>query len=172
MNAMNYVNELNAARAVIATFGDRQFTSAEYNQFVKRAGGTTIETLRNDGLVNVARIEKFTKEVPLDDWGTKVMWVFGYDGSKLMPKSDFDKLPDTAKKAMVRLNNGLPFEFEHSDTKLIECDRYYHTINHEKVNRLANLARLRVKDTLADKEKELAKLIAEVDAMRALLLSM
>lgn len=167
MNVMNYVKELNAARAIISTFGDRQFTTAEYNQFIKTPGGTTLELLRNDGIVSVARVEKFQKEVP-NYWGS-VVWVFGYDGSKLMPKSDFDKLPDVAKQAMVKLNNGLPFEFEDSDTKMIECDRYYHIINHEKFNRLANQAYRHVRDVLATKEKELSKLRTEVDQLRAVM---
>lgn len=172
MNVMNYVNELNAARAVISTFGDRQFTTAEYNQFIKTPGGTTLETLRHDGLVSVARVEKFTKEVPLGYWESSVMWVFSYDGSKLMPKSDFDKLPDAAKKAMVKLNNGLPFEFEDSNTKVIECDRYYHIINREKVDRLAKQAYRHVLDAFEEKQKELVKLTVEVDQLRAILPSL
>lgn len=169
MNVMNYVNELNAARAIISTFGDRQFTTAEYNQFIKTAGGTTLVTLRNDGLVDVARVEKFQKEAPLSYWESSIVWVFGHDGSKLMPKSEFDKLPDVAKQAMVKLNNGLPFEFEGSNTKLIECDRYYHIINREKVDRLAKQAYRHVREALERKEKELLKLVAEVDDLRAIM---
>lgn len=153
---------------LVDLFGDKEFTAGDFSKAkhnYKRYTYNSLAFLRDEGIIKAVRTEQTTKEIKLDPWEADI-WMIDKDGNALMTEHDWMRLPEVAQNAL-RTMNGQNFRTERKDTKTVEVEKCFYTINPDGMlawrKRYGNLLAVRA-DKIAG---EIAKLTEKKEAMIA-----
>ena len=153
---------------LVDLFGDKEFTAGDFSKAkhnYKRYTYNSLAFLRDEGIIKAVRTEQTTKEIKLDPWEADI-WMIDKDGNALMTEHDWMRLPEVAQNAL-RTMNGQNFRTERKDTKTMEVEKCFYTINPDGMlawrKRYGNLLAVRA-DKIAG---EIAKLTEKKEAMIA-----
>lgn len=153
---------------LVDLFGDKEFTAENFSKAkrnYKRYTYNSLAFLRDEGIIKVVRTEKVSKEIDLAPWEADI-WMIDKDGNALMTEHDWMRLPEVAQTAL-RTMNGQNFRTERKDTKTVEAEKCFYTINPDGMlawrKRYGNLLAVRA-DKIAG---EIAKLTEKKEAMIA-----
>lgn len=153
---------------LVDLFGDKEFTAENFSKAkrnYKRYTYNSLAFLRDEGIIKVVRTEKVSKEIDLAPWEADI-WMIDKDGNALMTEHDWMRLPEVAQTAL-RTMNGQNFRTERKDTKTMEVEKCFYTINPDGMlawrKRYGNLLAVRA-DKIAG---EIAKLTEKKEAMIA-----
>ena len=153
---------------LVDLFGDKEFTAGDFSKAkhnYKRYTYNSLAFLRDKGIIKAVRTEQATKEIKLNPWEADI-WMIDKDGNALMTEHDWMRLPEVAQNAL-RTMNGQNFRTERKDTKTMEVEKCFYTINPDGMlawrKRYGNLLAVRA-DKIAG---EIAKLTEKRDAFLA-----
>lgn len=111
-------------------FGDEEFTAEDFNKAkhnCRRYTYNSLAFLRQVGIIKTVRTEKVFKEIDLPSWDVED-FLIDKNGNSLMTARDWAKLPEIARTALLAMN-GQDFRLERKDTKTVETEKYFYTIN-------------------------------------------
>lgn len=153
---------------LVDLFGDKEFTAGDFSKAkhnYRRYTYNSLAFLRDEGIIKAVRTEKVSKEIELNPWEADI-WMIDKDGNALMTEYDWMRLPEVAQTAL-RAMNGQNFRTERKDTKTVEVEKCFYTINPDGMlawrKRYGNLLAVRA-DKIAG---EIAKLTEKKEAMIA-----
>ena len=153
---------------LVDLFGDKEFTAGDFSKAkhnYKRYTYNSLAFLRDEGIIKAIRTEQTTKEIKLNPWEADI-WMIDKDGNALMTEHDWMRLPEVAQNAL-RTMNGQNFRTERKDTKTVEVEKCFYTINPDGMlawrKRYGNLLAVRA-DKIAG---EIANLTEKRDAFLA-----
>ena len=153
---------------LVDLFGDKEFTAGDFSKAkhnYRRYTYNSLAFLRDEGIIKAVRTEQTTKEIKLNPWEAEI-WMIDKDGNALMTEYDWMRLPEVAQNAL-RTMNGQNFRTERKDTKTVEVEKCFYTINPDGMlawrKRYGNLLAVRA-DKIAG---EIAKLTEKRDAFLA-----
>ena len=153
---------------LVDLFGDKEFTAGDFSKAkhnYRRYTYNSLAFLRDEGIIKTVRTEQTTKEIKLNPWEADI-WMIDKDGNALMTEHDWMRLPEVAQTAL-RTMNGQNFRTERKDTKTMEVEKCFYTINPDGMlawrKRYGNLLAVRA-DKIAG---EIAKLTEKKEAMIA-----
>ena len=115
---------------LVDLFGDKEFTAGDFSKAkhnYKRYTYNSLAFLRDEGIIKAVRTEKVSKEIALHPWDADI-WMIDKDGNALMTEHDWMRLPEVAQTAL-RTMNGQNFRTERKDTKTVETEKCFYTIN-------------------------------------------
>lgn len=115
---------------LVDLFGDKEFTSEDFTKAkhnYKRYTYNSLAFLRQVGIIKTVRTEQTIKEIKLNPWEADI-WMIDKDGNALMTEHDWMRLPEVAQTAL-RTMNGQNFRTERKDTKTMEVEKCFYTIN-------------------------------------------
>lgn len=115
---------------LVDLFGDKEFTAGDFSKAkhnYKRYTYNSLAFLRDEGIIKAVRTEQTTKEIKLNPWEAEI-WMIDKDGNALMTEYDWMRLPEVAQNAL-RTMNGQNFRTERKDTKTVESEKCFYTIN-------------------------------------------
>ena len=167
-NLRNFNRTVNTYKWLVVLFGDEEFTAEAFNKAkhnCKRYTYNSLAFLRDEGIIKAVRTEKGSKGRELAPWDGEDCLV-GMNGNSLMTARDWAKLPEIARTALLAMN-GQDFRLERKDTKTVEVEKCFYTINPDGMlawrKRYGNLLAVRA-DKIAG---EIAKLTEKRDAFLA-----
>lgn len=167
-NLRNFNRTVKTYKWLVDLFGDKEFTAEDFSKAkhnYRRYTYNSLSFLRDEGIIKVVRTEQTTKEIKLDPWEADI-WMIDKDGNALMTEHDWMRLPEVAQTAL-RTMNGQNFRTERKDTKTMEVEKCFYTINPDGMlawrKRYGNLLAVRA-DKIAG---EIAKLTEKKEAMIA-----
>ena len=167
-NLRNFNRTVKTYKWLVDLFGDKEFTAEEFSKAkhnCRRYTYNSLSFLRDEGIIKVVRTEQTTKEIKLNPWEADI-WMIDKDGNALMTEHDWMRLPEVAQNAL-RTMNGQNFRTERKDTKTVEAEKCFYTINPDGMlawrKRYGNLLAVRA-DKIAG---EIAKLTEKKEAMIA-----
>lgn len=167
-NLTQFNRVVNTYKWLVDLFGDKEFTAGDFSKAkhnYKRYIYNSLAFLRDEGIIKVVRTEQTTKEIKLNPWEAEI-WMIDKDGNALMTEHDWMRLPKVAQNAL-RTMNGQNFRTERKDTKTMEVEKCFYTINPDGMlawrKRYGNLLAVRA-DKIAG---EIAKLTEKRDAYLA-----
>ena len=167
-NLRNFNRTVKTYKWLVDLFGNKEFTSEDFTKAkhnYKRYTYNSLSYLRDEGIIKAVRTEQTTKEIKLDPWEAEI-WMIDKDGNALMTEYDWMRLPEVAQTAL-RTMNGQNFRTERKDTKTVEVEKCFYTINPDGMlawrKRYGNLLAVRA-DKIAG---EIAKLTEKRDAFLA-----
>ena len=167
-NLRNFNRTVKTYKWLVDLFGDKEFTAEEFSKAkhnCRRYTYNSLSFLRDEGIIKVVRTEQTTKEIKLNPWEADI-WMIDKDGNALMTEHDWMRLPEVAQNAL-RTMNGQNFRTERKDTKTMEVEKCFYTINPDGMlawrKRYGNLLAVRA-DKIAG---EIAKLTEKKEAMIA-----
>ena len=167
-NLRNFNRTAKTYKWLIDLFGDKEFTAGDFSKAkhnYKRYTYNSLAFLRDEGIIKAVRTEKVSKESELAPWEADI-WMIDKDGNALMTEHDWMRLPEVAQTAL-RTMNGQNFRTERKDTKTMEVEKCFYTINPDGMlawrKRYGNLLAVRA-DKIAG---EIAKLTEKKEAMIA-----
>ena len=167
-NLRNFNRTVKTYKWLVDLFGDKEFTAEDFSKAkhnYRRYTYNSLSFLRDEGIIKAARTEQTTKEIKLDPWEADI-WMIDKDGNALMTEHDWMRLPEVAQNAL-RTMNGQNFRTERKDTKTVEVEKCFYTINPDGMltwrKRYGNLLAVRA-DKIAG---EIAKLTEKKEAMIA-----
>ena len=167
-NLRNFNRTVNTYKWLVDLFGDKEFTAEEFSKAkhnYRRYTYNSLSFLRDEGIIKAVRTEQTTKEIKLNPWEADI-WMIDKDGNALMTEHDWMRLPEVAQTAL-RTMNGQNFRTERKDTKTMEVEKCFYTINPDGMlawrKRYGNLLAVRA-DKIAG---EIAKLTEKKEAMIA-----
>ena len=167
-NLRNFNRTVNTYKWLVDLFGNKEFTSEDFTKAkrnYKRYTYNSLAFLRDEGIIKAVRTEKVSKEIELAPWEADI-WMIDKDGNALMTEHDWMRLPEVAQNAL-RTMNGQNFRTERKDTKTMEVEKCFYTINPDGMlawrKRYGNLLAVRA-DKIAG---EIAKLTEKKEAMIA-----
>lgn len=167
-NLTQFNRVANTYKWLIDLFRDKEFTAEDFKQEKRKYRRYTYNSLaflRDEGIIKAVRTEKVSKEIDLAPWETDI-WMIDKDGNALMTEHDWMRLPEVAQTAL-RTMNGQNFRTERKDTKTVEAEKCFYTINPDGMlawrKRYGNLLAVRA-DKIAG---EIAKLTEKKEAMIA-----
>ena len=167
-NLRNFNRTVKTYKWLVDLFGNKEFTSEDFTKAkhnYKRYTYNSLSYLRDEGIIKTVRTEQTTKEIKLNPWEADI-WMIDKDGNALMTEHDWMRLPEVAQTAM-RTMNGQNFRTERKDTKTMEVEKCFYTINPDGMlawrKRYGNLLAVRA-DKIAG---EIAKLTEKKEAMIA-----
>ena len=167
-NLRNFNRTVKTYKWLVDLFGDKEFTAGDFSKAkhnYKRYTYNSLAFLRDEGIIKTVRTEKVSKEVELAPWKADI-WMIDKDGNALMTEYDWMRLPEVAQNAL-RTMNGQNFRMERKDTKTMEVEKCFYTINPDGMlawrKRYGNLLAVRA-DKIAG---EIAKLTEKRDAFLA-----
>ena len=153
---------------LVDLFGDKEFAAGDFSKAkhnYKRYTYNSLAFLRDEGIIKAVRTEKVSKEIELAPWEADI-WMIDKDGNALMTEHDWMRLPEVAQTAL-RTMNGQNFRTERKDTKTVEVEKCFYTINPDGMlawrKRYGNLLAVRA-DKIAG---EIANLTEKRDAFLA-----
>ena len=163
MTRINFTDAANLAEAVCRVkelFGTNPFTSKEYN--TKRPKGMALlSTLENHHIVTIVKTETFEKEVD-SCYGAE--YVLNANNESIMKLDDFKALPQSVQEMITKAAGGIHIEYR--DVETITCKRYYYQLNPEAYERYLNNRVTEWRLAIEKKERQMAKLAREVDALK------
>lgn len=167
-NLRNFNRTVKTYKWLVDLFGNKEFTSEDFTKAkhnYKRYTYNSLAFLRDEGIIKTVRTEKVSKEIELAPWEADI-WMIDKDGNALMTEYDWMRLPEVAQTAL-RTMNGQNFRTERKDTKTMEVEKCFYTINPDGMlawrKRYGNLLAVRA-DKIAG---EIAKLTEKKEAMIA-----
>ena len=167
-NLRNFNRTVKTYKWLVDLFGSKEFTSEEFSKAkhnCRRYTYNSLSFLRDEGIIKTVRTEQTTKEIKLNPWEADI-WMIDKDGNALMTEHDWMRLPEVAQNAL-RTMNGQNFRTERKDTKTVETEKCFYTINPDGMlawrKRYGNLLAVRA-DKIAG---EIAKLTEKKEAMIA-----
>lgn len=132
-NAENYARVKNSIVVLnaLSEQGNGEFTRKMYDTL--RAKGTTssLEYLRDEGILSVVRKENFEVKV---DYSTYQSGIFTENGLKVMEEYEWNQLSKGTKEKLFEAYNGLYVGWEGDST--VTGVRYYYAFNKEAYKRL------------------------------------
>ena len=167
-NLRNFNRTVKTYKWLVDLFGNKEFTSEDFTKAkhnYRRYTYNSLAFLRDEGIIKAVRTEQATKEIKLNPWEADI-WMIDKDGNALMTEHDWMRLPEVAQTAL-RTMNGQNFRTERKDTKTMEVEKCFYTINPDGMlawrKRYGNLLAVRA-DKIAG---EIAKLTEKKEAMIA-----
>ena len=167
-NLRNFNRTVKTYKWLVDLFGNKEFTSEDFSKAkhnYKRYTYNSLSFLRDEGIIKAVRTEKVSKKIELAPWEADI-WMIDKDGNALMTEHDWMRLPEVAQTAL-RTMNGQNFRTERKDTKTVETEKCFYTINPDGMlvwrKRYGNLLAVRA-DKIAG---EIAKLTEKKEAMIA-----
>lgn len=167
-NLRNFNRTVKTYKWLVDLFGDKEFAAGDFSKAkhnYKRYTYNSLAFLRDEGIIKAVRTEQTTKEIKLNPWEAEI-WMIDKDGNALMTEYDWMRLPEVAQNAL-RTMNGQNFRTERKDTKTVEVEKCFYTINPDGMlawrKRYGNLLAVRA-DKIAG---EIAKLTEKRDAFLA-----
>ena len=167
-NLRNFNRTVKTYKWLVDLFGDKEFTAEDFSKAkhnYRRYTYNSLSFLRDEGIIKAVRTEQTTKEIKLNPWEADI-WMIDKDGNALMTEYDWMRLPEVAQCAL-RTMNGQNFRTERKDTKTMEVEKCFYTINPDGMlawrKRYGNLLAVRA-DKIAG---EIAKLTEKKEAMIA-----
>ena len=129
-NLTQFNRVVNTYKWLVDLFGDKEFTAGDFSKAkhnYKRYTYNSLAFLRDEGIIKTVRTEQTTKEIKLHPWEADI-WMIDKDGNALMTEHDWMRLPEVAQTAL-RTMNGQNFRTERKDTKTVETEKCFYTIN-------------------------------------------
>lgn len=129
-NLTNFNRVVKTYKWLVDLFGDKEFTAGDFSKAkhnYKRYTYNSLAFLRDEGIIKTVRTEQTTKEIKLNPWEAEI-WMIDKDGNALMTEYDWMRLPEVAQNAL-RTMNGQNFRTERKDTKTVEVEKCFYTIN-------------------------------------------
>lgn len=163
MTRINFTDAANLAEAVCRIkelFGTNPFTSKEYNAD-RPKGAALLDTLVNHNVVTVVKTETFEKEVN-SYYGAE--YVLNANNESIMKLDDFKALPQTVQEMITKAAGGIHIEYR--DVETITCKRYYYQLNPEAYEKYLRNRVTEWRLAIEKKERQMAKLAREVDALK------
>lgn len=163
MTRINFTDAANLTEAVCRIkelFGTNPFTSKEYNAD-RPKGAALLDTLVNHNVVTIAKVETFEKEVN-SYYGAE--YVLNANNESIMKLDDFKALPQTVQEMITKAAGGIHIEYR--DVKTITCKRYYYQLNPEAYEKYLSNRVTEWRLAIEKKERQMAKLAREVDALK------
>ena len=167
-NLTQFNRVVNTYKWLVDLFGDKEFTAGDFSKAkhnYRRYTYNSLAFLRDEGIIKAVRTEQTTKEIKLNPWEADI-WMIDKDGNALMTEYDWVRLPEVAQTAL-RTMNGQNFRTERKDTKTVEVEKCFYTINPDGMlawrKRYGNLLAVRA-DKIAG---EIANLTEKRDAFLA-----
>lgn len=167
-NLRNFNRTVKTYKWLVDLFGDKEFTAEEFSKAkhnCRRYTYNSLSFLRDEGIIKTVRTEQTTKEIKLNPWEADI-WMIDKDGNALMTEHDWMRLPEVAQCALLAMN-GQDFRLERKDTKTMEVEKCFYTINPDGMlawrKRYGNLLVVRA-DKIAG---EIANLTEKRDAFLA-----
>lgn len=111
-----------------STKGNDTFTAKEYKQF--RKNGLSLQTLRDHHFIKVNYSETFTKTVPNFHSHD---YMFNNQGQIIMERYEYNRLPEIAKKALIKINNDQPLIINCPKEITITGKRYYYIADYDRM---------------------------------------
>lgn len=163
MTRINFTDAANLTEAVCRIkelFGTNPFTSKEYNAD-RPKGAALLDTLVNHNVVTIAKIETFEKEVN-SYYGAE--YVLNANNESIMKLDDFKALPQTVQEMITKAAGGIHIEYR--DVETITCKRYYYQLNPEAYEKYLSNRVTEWRLAIEKKERQMAKLAREVNALK------
>ena len=163
MTRINFTDAANLTEAVCRIkelFGTNPFTSKEYNAD-RPKGAALLDTLVNHNVVTIAKIETFEKEVN-SYYGAE--YVLNANNDIIMKLSDFKEQPKSIQEMITKAAGGVHIEYR--DVETITCKRYYYQLNPEAYEKYLSNRVTEWRLAIEKKERQMAKLAREVDALK------
>lgn len=129
-NLTNFNRVVNTYKWLVDLFGDKEFTAEDFTKAkhnYKRRTYNSLAFLRDEGIIKTVRTEQTTKEIKLNPWEADI-WMIDKNGNSLMTAYDWMHLPEVAQTALLAMN-GQDFRLERKDTKTVETEKCFYTIN-------------------------------------------
>ena len=129
-NLTQFNRVVNTYKWLVHLFGDKEFTAEDFKQEKRKYRRYTYNSLaflRDEGIIKAVRTEQTTKEIKLNPWEADI-WMIDKDGNALMTEYDWVRLPEVAQCAL-RTMNGQNFRTERKDTKTVEVEKSFYTVN-------------------------------------------
>lgn len=167
-NLRNFNRTVKTYKWLVDLFGNKEFTSEDFTKAkrnYKRYTYNSLSYLRDEGIIKAVRTEKVSKEIKLAPWEVED-FLIDKNGNSLMTAREWFKMPEIARKALLAMN-GQDFRIERKDTKTMEVEKCFYTINPDGMlawrKRYGNLLAVRA-DKIAG---EIANLTEKRDAFLA-----
>lgn len=129
-NLTQFNRVVNTYKWLVDLFGDKEFTAEDFSKAkrnYKRYTYNSLAFLRQVGIIKTVRTEKVSKEIDLAPWDVED-FLIDKNGNSLMTARDWAKLPEMARTALLVMN-GQDFRLERKDTKTVESEKCFYTIN-------------------------------------------
>ena len=129
-NLRNFNRTAKTYKWLFDLFGDKEFTAEDFSKAkhdYRRYTYNSLAFLRNEGIIKAVRTEKVSKEIKLDPWEVED-FLIDKNGNSLMTAEEWFKMPEIARKALLAMN-GQDFRIERKDTKTMEVEKCFYTIN-------------------------------------------
>lgn len=129
-NLTQFNRVVNTYKWLVDLFGDKEFTAEDFSKAkrnYKRYTYNSLAFLRQEGIIKTVRTEKVSKEIELAPWEAEI-WMIDKDGNALMTGYDWMQVPEVAQRALLAMN-GQDFRTERKDTKTVETEKCFYTIN-------------------------------------------
>lgn len=129
-NLRNFNRTVKTYKWLVILFGDGEFTAEDFSKAkhnCKRYTYNSLAFLRDEGIIKTVRTEQTTKEIKLNPWEAEI-WMIDKNGNSLMTAYDWMHLPEVAQTALLAMN-GQDFRLERKDTKTMEVEKCFYTIN-------------------------------------------
>lgn len=129
-NLTQFNRVVNTYKWLVDLFGDKEFTAGDFSKAkhnYKRYTYNSLAFLRQEGIIKTVRTEKVSKEVELAPWDVED-FLIDKNGNALMTEYDWVRLPEVAQCAL-RTMNGQNFRTERKDTKTVEVEKSFYTVN-------------------------------------------
>ncbi len=141
----------NAMKILKTKKGKNTFTAKEYEQF----GGNklSLQALRDKSLVKIDHYETFVKTIPNS---SSECYIYNSKNQIVMKWKAYMWLPRIAQEALIKSNDGEPFEIKCPEEITISCKRYYYVADYDE---MVNYKKKEMKYFLAKKEKKEQELI-------------
>lgn len=161
-NTTNFARLMDAVNLIRENFGESRFTAKQYNA-IRSHGSSTIDALHNAGMVKLAEVETFTKEVVT--YGYEADWVFSaLNDAPLMELYEYKRLSPDVQTLINRAAGGTYVKTK--ETKTVECKRYYYTFNLEGVINYVAKCKRDFEEQAKDKLKSIAKKQREIEKLK------
>ena len=129
-NLRNFNRTVKTYKWLVDLFGDKEFTAEDFSKAkhnYRRYTYNSLAFLRDEGIIKAVRTEKVSKEIKLASWEVED-FLIDKNGNSLMTAGEWFKMPEIARKALLAMN-GQDFRIERKDTKTMEVEKCFYTIN-------------------------------------------
>lgn len=150
----------NAMKVLEKEKGNKVFTAREYKHFGKDM--PSLQTLRDNCLIKVNNSETFTKTIPNS---SSEYYVYNNKKQVVMKWNDYTILPKIAQEALIKANDGEPFEIKCPDEITITCKRYYYVADYDKMADFVRREREYFLEKKEEKEQELIKINNKIEKL-------
>lgn len=155
----NVLNVMEGAARVRGKFKGRRFTFSEYNNN-RRRGSVALQTLVSLGIVGIVAEEKFTMEV---ETAYPKTYVTNQTGEIIMKADDYEDLPESTKKLLIKTNGGIELNTIEKNTEEIESKRFFYAYDADEYQNYLRHVHTALEFKIMNKEQELDNLKTNLD---------